>query len=109
MYACIFLVGPEHPVRVPRYDKSLRSGRGDRSPAPDVLNSEFILILAPPLLIAEIRLIRQMKILFMIRLSTLLWFMYVCMYVERVDIVLFEGWMLGFTPQDHQAHSTGER
>ena len=43
MYACIFLVGPEHPVRVPRYDKSLRSGRGDRSPAPDVLNSEFLI------------------------------------------------------------------
>lgn len=49
-------------VRIPRYDKSLRQGRGDRLP-----RAQWTIV------------------------------------AEAVDIVLFEGWMLGFTPRACQA------
>lgn len=55
----------EKIVKVPRYDKSLRAGRGDRS-KPELWTS---------------------------------------IQKSDVDIVLFEGWMLGFTAKAHQNSS----
>jgi len=51
--------GSGSSIQVPRYDKSLRRGRGDRAPP-----SEWLSVPA----------------------------------TEPVDVVLFEGWMLGFAP-----------
>jgi len=59
-------VEPGSPVSIPRYDKSLRAGRGDRSPP-----SRWTAI------------------------------------DSRVDVVLFEGWMLGFTPTELQSPAAG--
>ena len=64
-------------VRIPRYDKSLRGGKGDRGSSWTIINSKKTFIYE----------------LFAILISL---YLNIIIVLEPIDIVLFEGWMMGF-------------
>ena len=76
---------------LPRYDKSLRGGRGDRGDPASWTRAEG-----------------RMHVECISRnghyILSCVYFLYVC--IGPVDVVLFEGWMLGFQPvSEHEAES----